>query len=218
MPHPAYKIPRAAWDVIRDRFEDGETAYALAREFPITRQAIEKRARREGWLRPSGRWDEAARATPTALRIADPRTPEDRMIAAHGRRTPEIAVAILNRVEAGASESLAARALGLDPATLRKWKSEDPEFELLLMSARHDCLAAKVRRIHAAGERDWRADAWALERAPETREEFGNSLPGAGGAVEVIINVGDARAVRAGERVVPREAEPIDVTPKVGGD
>ena len=46
--------PGIDWEEIKQRLANGETATAVARDHDVTRQAITKRAKKEGWLQASG--------------------------------------------------------------------------------------------------------------------------------------------------------------------
>jgi hypothetical protein len=37
------------WNEIRDRYTKGESASAIAKDYPVSRQDIQKRVKKEGW-------------------------------------------------------------------------------------------------------------------------------------------------------------------------
>ena len=69
-------------------------------------------------------------------------------------------------------------------------------------AAESAAVALRVRRIGQAGERDWRADSWFLERTQ--RDSFGSD-GSKGGAVNVQINI-----ERGGSETVLRQADIVD--------
>src|SRR3546814_1549983 len=84
------------WPAIRRRFEAGEAANAIAKDVPVSKQAILKRAKKEGWTE-TGKWLPATRATTTAEKIANPTDRSSKMIASFGKRTPETAAEKIGR-------------------------------------------------------------------------------------------------------------------------
>lgn len=163
--------PGIDWTEIERRYRLGESANALAKEFPVTRQAIEKRVRRQGWPR-----DETAiklSQSLTTSRMQHPVTQSDRLLARAGKRTPENGAKVLELLRYGVPLATAGRIVGVSDDCLRGWIAEDADFAALVEAARHEAVAKRVVRLDQAGERgDWRADAWFLERAPLSRGEF----------------------------------------------
>jgi len=70
---------------------------------------------------------------------------------------------------------------------VRHWRANDADFAAAVETARAWHLAQMAGYISEAAPRDWKAAAWILERARETREEFGkqDSMP----PVTVRINI-----------------------------
>ena len=150
------------WDAIRVRYARGETAYAISKSMDgrPTRQGIRKRAEREDWLRIDPEIPECVRNL-ELLKI-DSEHPR--------KRTPETVNAILEFIQRGATEEMAARAAGISPRTHRQWKSGDPDFARLIEVARARKLVEWVEKIDQA--KDWKAQHKLLQVAPETREQF----------------------------------------------
>jgi hypothetical protein len=189
MPFHRGDIP---WNEIRDRFIKGESATAIAKDYPVSRQAIQKRAKKEGWEKDG--WLERAKETPTAKAVAKPKTNREKVIVSLGKRTPENAAEICRLIERGVPHTVAAEAVGMHRDTLRAWRNDDPDIDAMVHAARKRSIARKIERIDEAGERgDWKADAWHLERAPETRAEFGGSKTHDVGGITVILNVADPK-------------------------
>ena len=89
------------------------------------------------------------------------------------RLTPERQAKIVNAVKAGAYLETAAAAAGINKVTLHRWMRRGERFPGTIYSAFsdavHEALAsAEIRDVltisKAAGDGDWRAAAWRLER------------------------------------------------------
>ena len=160
------------WAAIEAGWRAGETMGSLGRRHGVSRQAISKRARKEGWT-PS---DDALAiaATTTAQRIARPVTGPDHRLAASGTRSPAVMQRVLDILATGGTIPLAARRIGMSPDNLRDWLRDDEPFRLAADAAAAEFGSGLVERIADAGKRgDWRADAHLLDRHPATRDEFG---------------------------------------------
>ena len=158
-------------------------------------------------------WLSAARGTHSAMQMAAPVSKSEQMVAAIGKRTPEVLAAILEHVEAGLPKRLAAEATGISGGMLAKWEDDDPGVADLVSQAAARSVARKVGRIEEAGERgDAATDRWMLERHPASREEFGgqaraNQAPVV--AVQINVTRGDDTPPIIGEGIRPR-AEVIE--------
>jgi hypothetical protein len=80
----------------------------------------------------------------------------------------------------------AAAVAGVSEATLHRWVNEDDKFKSEVRAAESAAVALRVQRIGKAGEKDWRADSWYLERTQ--RGTFGSDA-GKGGGLAVQINI-----------------------------
>lgn len=178
-----------SWNAIKAAWESGTTSYQLAKDYPITRQAIDKRAKAEGWSRDAGNqqpggWLGVACQTNI---IDEPRV----------GATPEKLAGILESISAGATQEIAARAHGISPDTLRRWIERDKALEHAIDAARGQRAIKRMKSVEAAHERgDWKAAAYLLERDDMTKTQFGGHQ-GAGG-ITIVLNI-------------PREPESIAI-------
>ena len=107
--------------------------------------------------------------------------------------------AIIELLGDGVPKVHAAAVAGVSEATLHRWISEDDKFKSEIRAAESAAVALRVQRIGKAGEKDWRADSWYLERTQKAT--FGSDA-GKSGGLAVQINI-----MRDGD------PEVIDVTP-----
>jgi transposase-like protein len=89
------------------------------------------------------------------------------------KRTPEVKSAIVEAVRNGAYAKHAALSAGIVEDTLYTWRKQDAEFDRAIAQAAADRANAAITRITEHAMRDWRADAWLLERTmpAEFREQ-----------------------------------------------
>lgn len=64
----------------------------------------------------------------------------------------------------GLSQAAIADSLDIHPITLIRWKNNDANFANAIKRGYAICKESKVKRIAKAGEKNWQADAWLLER------------------------------------------------------
>ena len=201
------------WDEIKQRVQAGESYSSVANDHDVSRQAITKRCKKEGWIsdRPittavrrqlhkRNQAQEGATAQPVAVQPAEP--VEAKPSASVAIRADKKA-AVLDLLRDGVPKVHAAQAVGVHENTLLRWLNEDAEFGGEARAAESAAVALRVQRIGKAGEKDWRADSWYLERTQ--RATFGADAGKAGG-IAVQINI-----VRDGE------ADIVDVTPAAQG-
>jgi len=194
--------PGVDWATIEDRYRAGETATRIAKDYDISRQAIEQKARKNGWNNLIA----AIHQTDTAKRIADPQNRHDKRLASFGKRTPQNLEAIVKKISQGYSPSVAARAIGISDATLSLWRKDDKKTDDIVTAAVAEYAGTRLQNIKKAGDRgDWKADAWFLARNKATRDEFGDTDKGSSGGITVVLNV--PRATSAFEDAL------IDITP-----
>lgn len=123
-------------------------------------------------------------------------------------RTAENIADICARIARGVPIRLAAESVGISRQALDDWRRRDPDLEALIGRARSSALAESVERIVEAGKRgDWRADAYVLERAPETRDEYGQLVGKGGGGINVVINMDRTQGIAG---AVTIEGESLD--------
>jgi hypothetical protein len=167
------------WDVIRVRFEGGQTPYAISKALggAPSKQGIAKRAEREGWqVRPNA---------PLAVAEQLPIVKRAQSLAGPGKATAERVAFILELVGKGASLKLAASAAGITPKTLKRWQDEDPQLVEQLRQARAGKLAEWVSHIDSAAARDWKAADRLLQAAPEA-EDYSQQQAG---GITVVLNI-----------------------------
>lgn len=197
------------WDEIRQRVQAGEGYSSVAQDYEVSRQAITKRCNKEGWisdrpittavrrqLRKRNQAQPSATAQPVAVQPSQPveASPSATVAVRHDRKS-----AVLDLLKDGVPKIHAAQAVGVHENTLTRWLNEDAEFGGAVRAAESAAVALRVQRIGRAGEKDWRADSWYLER---TQKATFGSDSGKGGGLAVQINI-----MRDGE------PEVVDVTP-----
>jgi len=215
------------WDEIAARLMKGEPTSRVAQDYEISRQAIAKRAKREGWLDSQAKMQTAlknaehltgmelaVRRQPVAVQPVQPenvqpvaevqpsatkRATTKRGVQKFDKDTPETRNAILGLLQDGVPKAHAAQASGVSESTLRRWIANDDRFSSEVRAAESAAVALRVQRIGKAGEKDWRADSWYLERTQKAT--FGSDA-GKGGGVAVQINI-----------VRGDEPEVVNVTP-----
>ena len=189
------------WDEIRQRVQAGEGYSSVAQDYEVSRQAITKRCNKEGWisdkpittavrrqLRKRNQAQPSATAQPVAVQPSQP------LVERSDKRA-----AIVQLLSEGVPKVHAAAVAGVSEATLHRWVNDDESFRSEVRAAESAAVALRVQRIGKAGEKDWRADSWYLERTQ--RGTFGSDA-GKGGGLAVQINI-----MRDGE------PEVVDVTP-----
>lgn len=80
------------------------------------------------------------------------------------KQTPEIRAAIIEAVRNGAYAKHAAQAAGISETSLYEWQASDADFAGALAGAKADRANAGITLIREAAQRDWKAEAWLLER------------------------------------------------------
>lgn len=195
-----YQPAQVDWDEIKQRVVHGENFTAVARDYEVSRQAIQKRCKKEGWV--------ADKPITTAVRrelhkrnqamqpVAEvqPVQPVKAQPKASVLGRQDKRAAVLELLAEGVPKAHAAPVAGISEATLHRWMNEDERFKSDVRAAESAAVALRVQRIGRAGEKDWRADSWYLERTQ--RATFGSDAH-KGGGVAVQINI-----VRDGDPVV----------------
>jgi len=212
------------WDEIAARLMKGEPTSRVAQDYEISRQAIAKRAKREGWLDSQAKMQTALKNAEhlTGMELAVRRQPvavqpdhvqpvaevqpsatkgatTKRGVQKFNKDTPEVRNAIIGLLRDGVPKTHAAQASGVSLDAFNAWVSRDADFAGLVRAAESAAVSLRVQRIGKAGQKDWRADSWYLER---TQKATFGSDSGKGGGVAVQINI-----------VRGDEPEVIDVTP-----
>ena len=185
--------PGINWTEIEARVRSGESLNAMAKDYNISRQAITKRAKKEGWLASNKKVRLAKKvvATVTKEKVATDKValqPFGNYVQKHQKDKPETIDSILGLLRSGNPRKIAVQASGISMDRFMRWMKEDHSFADNIRKAESMAVADRMQNIAAAGKRgDWKADTWVLERTH--REIFGekesknNSL-----AVQININ------------------------------
>ena len=172
--------PGINWLEIENRIRSGEKPYVVSKDFDISRQAIEKRARKFGWIRSQKAVEVAKHNVKVAkgeIKIATKDSATLMTKRNHVQRfakdTPETKDAILELLKEGNPRMIAAQCAGVSLDSLNRWVSADDNFALLVRQAESEAARFRLQNIKKAGNRgDWKADSWYLERTQ--RQIFGN--------------------------------------------
>lgn len=218
MPANTKPVP---WNEIKRLYEAGKAANAIAKDMTaqgdkISKQAILKRAGREGWkVNPSAvkvrgvatAWEEAElppTATGNQLMAGPSRSATQ--IANWGRRTPENAVRILTNLAEHGDIKLAAQAAGIHPDTLKRWRESDADFAGQVESAQAQFLQTRLGNVVRAGDRgDWKADQWLLSKNEVTKDTYGEVNSGGTGGITVNLKFDLQRGA------IPRDEDIIEI-------
>ena len=193
------------WDEIRERVQAGEGFTSVANDYDVSRQAIQKRCKKEEWVSKQPRTMAVRRALRQRNQATQPVQPAQPVAVAVAQPSAVVIAredkreAVLALLKDGVPKVHAAQAVGVHENTLTRWIQEDSEFSAEVRAAESAAVALRVQRIGKAGEKDWRADSWYLERTQKAT--FGSDA-GKGGGLAVQINI-----MRDGE------PEVVDVTP-----
>jgi len=196
------------WDEIKERVLAGEGYTSVAKDYEVSRQAIQKRCNKEEWIankprsmavkrelyKRNQKAQPIATAQPVAVAVAQPAQPSQSVLVRDDKQATVLAL-----LKDGVPKTHAAAVAGVSEATLHRWVNDDESFRSEVRAAESAAVALRVQRIGKAGEKDWRADSWYLERTQ--RGTFGSDA-GKGGGLAVQINI-----MRDGE------PEVVDVTP-----
>ncbi len=213
------------WVDIQKRWCAGETSSSIARSLPpndqgkrpISRQAIDERAQRGGWIRgvdpdkiAQARELPACKALQAVAdaRLQQPDIKVPRAVAVMrgwGKKTPETIASILSDIELGISEAKSAQHAGIADTTWLRWKADDADLMALVEQARAQFLRKNLNRIDRAAEKtDWKAAMTLIERSPNTREDFKSpeAAGKAGVTIQVVLNIPRAETQPGDEAIV----------------
>ena len=186
-----YQPAQVDWAEIEQRIQAGESFNAVSKDYSVSRQAIQKRCQREGWISDKP-LTVAIKRQQRELQVATMQPDAtNQAVATVQPSSPVIArddkkAGVLELLRDGVPKKHAAQVVGVHETTLHRWISECENFASEVRAAESAAVALRVRRIGQAGERDWRADSWFLERTQ--RDSFGSDNA-KGGAVNVQINI-----------------------------
>ena len=179
---PFQDKPGVDWIEIRRMvLEEGTPLRQLAVRYSVSRQAIHKRAMKEGWIVPK-----------------QVRTPllESRLIESGTlghvawKATPGVLAAYVKHLSEGMPKRTAAAMVGVARQTIEEWRDKDKNFDAACQAATAHWAKTRIKNINNAGDRgDWRADSWLLERHPETRTDFQGPKAEGGTTIQVVLNI-----------------------------
>ena len=172
--------PGVDWVEIEQRIRDGEGIYVVSKDYDISRQAIDKRAKNKGWVksqkvvriaRENAKVAKGEKKSAT-LKIAT--LPIKRKhVQRFAKDTPETKDAILALIKDGNPKMIACQCAGVSIDSLNRWVEADDDFALMVRQAESEAVAERLSRITNASKRgDWKADTWILERTH--KQIFGN--------------------------------------------
>lgn len=125
----------------------------------VSRQAVHRKAKKEQWLKCT---------VDENLPV-----PEPKPGSALGVRSDENICEIVNVFALTGNKGRACRAVGIDDKTLYNWCQDMPELSREMVAAREAFLIGQHRKI--ADSKDWKAAQFLLSRAPETKDQFGET-------------------------------------------
>lgn len=174
------------WTDIERRLKAKEPVARIARDVGISRQALWKRAQRQGLTLPSQPKRQIASISKALQAI-----PHNGTGITLGKCVPETASYILDKVQQGWSIETAVGSAGMRRTAFEAWMMREPELDSAIRAARVGFLGTRENNIAQAGNRgQWQADAHILSRDPETRSQWGEQSGGRGGVnVQVVLNI-----------------------------
>ena len=216
---PQSAKPGISWPNIKERYCDGKSVRSLAMQFDVSRQAIMKRAKKEGWQKPPVAQEAAGDTVePSTPPVTAPVTTfpakggalqssKDR----YGLRTPDNKAIAIKLAGCGSTYSMMAAAIGMSSSGLKAWRDAEPDFAADILAALSKDSLAMMEGINGAVARgDARAAQWKLERGSLTKFELGGKEQGGGPTLNVVINVPrSAEELRAMEDARIIEGAPV---------
>ena len=192
--------PGIDWQEIEARVRSGEPLLRVSMDYDISRQAIIKRSRKEGWL-DSNKKIRLAKKVVTgvtkekSVTLKSVAKPFSKYIQKHAKDKPETIDSILGLLRSGNPRKIAVQASGVSMDSFLRWVREDMSFADNVRKAESMAVADRLQNISAAGKRgDWKADTWVLERTHKDifgeKESKNNNL-----AVQININRGDKEEI-----------------------
>ena len=192
--------PGIDWQEIEAWVRSGEPLLRVSKDYDISRQAIIKRSRKEGWL-DSNKKIRLAKKVVTgvtkekSVTLKSVAKPFSKYIQKHAKDKPETIDSILGLLRSGNPRKIAVQASGVSMDSFLRWVREDMSFADNVRKAESMAVADRLQNISAAGKRgDWKADTWVLERTHKDifgeKESKNNNL-----AVQININRGDKEEI-----------------------
>jgi hypothetical protein len=110
--------------------------------------------------------------------------------------TPEVQDAICNAIRHGATYQAASEAAGVAYDTFNEWRKDIRakyvKFSEAVRRANADAMLDLIAKVEAAGEKDWRASAWILER--RFKSDFGQAVDVTSAGEKIGANDSDTRS------------------------
>ena len=204
--------PGVDWIEIENRIRSGEKVFVIAKDYDLSRQAIDKRAKKNGWIRSQKAVQVAKINAKVAKGEIKSATKHNATLSTkrnHVQRfdkdTPDTKDAILQLLKEGNPRMIAAQCAGVSLDSLNRWVDRDDQFALLVRQAESVAVADRLQRISEASSKrgDWKADTWILERTH--KQIFGNENNKLG-AMNLHININRDTSLEP----VTIEAETVD--------
>jgi hypothetical protein len=177
------------WPRVLRRVAAGESPSAIAKEMPVTRQAIENRWKRHCAQHLDATKDVADVAPVAWLPIVE---------ASYGtpigdKDSPQRRAEILQAISEGVPKTTAARSAGISDDTLRRWTEREPVFAAQIGQAQTQWQARAVKNWAAWVERDWRAGQALLQSHPDSRVAWGPAKGDGGASIQIVLNIADPK-------------------------
>ena len=132
------KLTRQEWDEIKAEWERGLSSRDLAHRYPVSRQAIDERAKREAWCR-----DPSKAPPPDPVETLIRRAQDPRYFGHRNRHTEELALELRR---SGCTLEMCGDMVGVSKQAIWKWGESDPAYKARLKAA---LAAFKLRGIGA---------------------------------------------------------------------
>jgi len=217
--HRGSAKPGVNWNQIRDRYRAGESPTAICRDWDITRQAIENRARVYRWLAylpefqevPGGTLDTpdgepadtpdalVGPGTPDGVSGVPPGTLPDGILdgalddlAGKSAVSNDLLHAFIKMLRNGCTVRLACAASRIDVNTLDNWCKASRVLNRAVDQAQALFATEVVGHLLAAGRiGDWKASEALLSRHPFLKDEWAHAQARntAGGNIQVVLNI-----------------------------
>lgn len=188
------------WHGVKARYEKGETPTEIVRamDLTVTRQAIENRARNEGWKKPKEK-DGPTRPDPMRP-FPEPHSDEALRI-------------IITTLGDGSTFKHAAESAGMTADQLYKWRQRDAEIERLCTRAMADSATGPLGNLQAASARgDPKSAQTLMDRIPAAKKEYATEKTGKDAPrINVILNV--TRGTAAATPIINGRADSPNVVP-----
>ena len=197
--------PGVDWIEIENRIRSGEKVFVIAKDYDLSRQAIDKRAKKNGWIRSQKAVQVAKGEIKSATKHSATLSTKRNHVQRFDKDTPDTKDAILQLLKEGNPRQIAAQGAGVSLDSLNRWVDRDDQFALLVRQAESVAVADRLQRISEASSKrgDWKADTWILERTH--KQIFGNETNKLG-AMNLHININRDTSLEP----VTIEAETVD--------